>query len=593
MTKKSLVQRLLEGINEKVFFVILFLYQIIFIFQGLDFSDEGFYTTFYQQIFVEPGSVMYNFMYWLTGIVGGAFNLLFPHSGLLGFRFLGVLVTTSTIIIAYNFLKNYVNIYHLRLGIVLILVLISNDPKELNYDNLSMLLFVTSAVFLVRGLQKNARIKLFISGALIGLNCFTRLTNVLGVALVLSIVYNGYINHQKLKYQFKQVLIFGSGFLLCVIFILLLMNVINHFKPFIKSLEIVMNMGTEQGSEHGAMLIIFNAFKKWIWSLFYLLLISGFIMIFLLTKNTLQAKTKYNLERLFIIFKYFLFLLLVYLTVTGKIRWVMLLYIFIGLSLTGTFFILLYHNNKQLKLLSFAGILILLFYPLGSDELVEMFSLWIIFPVALDYFFSVSSIYHKTTIADEHQERSLTLFIHESQMNEVKKIFIYGCLFIGLYFSYFYPYFDVSNRIKMHYSVENKYLKGIFTTKERTTVVNELLNESAKYVKKHDYVFAYDCIPMFHYLTETKPFLYNPWPWAYLPDDFKKNLDKAVLERKVLPVVIIQKLNTLNSNWPQNTYDNYAEWKENKVRNAIMNDFLKGNNYKKIWENKAFEILIP
>ena len=107
--KKSLVQKILEGINDPVFYALLLLYQIIFIFQGLDFADEGFYATFYQQIFIDPESVMFNFMYWFTGIVGGILYYLFPQSGLLGFRILGIVVTTTTIIMAYDLLKKYLN----------------------------------------------------------------------------------------------------------------------------------------------------------------------------------------------------------------------------------------------------------------------------------------------------------------------------------------------------------------------------------------------------------------------------------------------------------------------------------------------------
>lgn len=85
-----------------LFFLLGVFYQILFIFQGLDLSDEGFYATFYQQIFNDPQSVAFNFMYWLTGILGGAWYYLFPHLGLLGFRILGVIVTSATLILTYR-----------------------------------------------------------------------------------------------------------------------------------------------------------------------------------------------------------------------------------------------------------------------------------------------------------------------------------------------------------------------------------------------------------------------------------------------------------------------------------------------------------
>jgi len=591
--KRNLLQRVLEGINVKVFFAFIFLYQIIFIFQGLDFADEGYYATFYQQIFIDPQSVMHNFMYWLTGIVGGTFVYLFPQSGLLGIRILGVMVTTATIILAYNLLKKYVNIYHLRLGLLLVTILISNDPKELNYDNLSMLLFVTSIVFLFNGLQENKLYKLFISGAFIGLNCFTRVTNVLGVSLILGIIYYGFINRPAIKLLLKQILFFLGGFLLMVFAILLFIKLINHYDSFINSVGIVLHMGTDEGSEHNIKSLLFSFLKKYYLSFCYFSILSVISIIAAWLCNMFQSKTKYNLKFLVTVLPYCFFLLVIFLTVIGKIRWVSLLFFFMGLSLTAAFLIIVNHNNKHVKLLAFIGILILFFYPAGSDEFVEMFSLWIIFPIAVDYFFSIKSIDNQMSISRLDNAKSITLNISELQVNSIKKLFIYSCIFTGLYYTYYYPYFDISNRINMHYSVENKYLKGIYTTKERSVAVNELLKESTKYLKKNDYTLAYDCIPMFHFLTETRPFIYNPWPAAYLSDAFRNKLYESLKERKKLPVVIMQKLNTLNSKWPLNTYEIYAENKENLTRNICMNDFLKHYQYRKVWENVAFEILLP
>jgi hypothetical protein len=591
--KKNLLQTALEGMNEKVYFVLLLLYQLVFIFQGLDFADEGFYAVFYQQIFHDPQSLMLNFMYWFTGIVGGAFIYVFPQAGLLGMRILGVIVTTSTIFLAYKLLKKYVTVYHLRLAIWLIIILISNDPKELNYDNLSMLLFVATVTFLFNGLQENKSNKLLIGGALLGLNFFTRVTNILGLSLVLGIFYYAYINRNAFKLWIKQTAVFLGGFFLVIGLVLFIMKLINHLTPFADSIGIVLHMGTDEGSDHNIKIILFNFLKKYFLSFCYfsIMFVAGAIAT--VANNFLQSKTKTNLKPLTRILQISFFLLVCVLTVMGRIRWGSLLFFFMGFTLTASLLIIVNHRNNSIKLLTCLGFLILLFYPAGSDEFVEMFSFWIIFPIVLDYYFGVTALENKISIFQTGQQQTISLAISESQMNNIKKIFIYSCVFIGLFYTYYYPYFDISNRINMHYTVNHKYLKGIFTSKPRAKVIDELLSESARYVKKDDYVLAYDCIPMYHYLTETMPYMYNPWPEEYLPDVFQKQLQKALLDRKKLPVVIIQKLNTLNSKWPENTQENYAENKENQSRNNCMNDFLKNNHYQKVWENVAFEIRIP
>src|SRR5580692_1672648 len=79
----------LSGMNIYIFFLFIFIYHVLVIFQGIDFNDEGFHLAFYQQIFNNPESVQYAFWGWLSGIVGGTFMKLFPYLGIWGIRLLG------------------------------------------------------------------------------------------------------------------------------------------------------------------------------------------------------------------------------------------------------------------------------------------------------------------------------------------------------------------------------------------------------------------------------------------------------------------------------------------------------------------------
>ena len=63
--------------------------QLPLLMSGIDLADTGFYMTFYRYIYTSPESVEYNFMYWLTGIVGGAWLSIFP--GIISLRVLAML----------------------------------------------------------------------------------------------------------------------------------------------------------------------------------------------------------------------------------------------------------------------------------------------------------------------------------------------------------------------------------------------------------------------------------------------------------------------------------------------------------------------
>src|SRR5690349_23656270 len=101
--------RSLERMNTALFFGLIFIYLVIFSFQGLDFLDEGFIVTYYQQIFKAPETVEYNSMFWFSGVVGGIYYKLFPNMGLWGFRLLGAINITFTLFLSYRLLKKYLD----------------------------------------------------------------------------------------------------------------------------------------------------------------------------------------------------------------------------------------------------------------------------------------------------------------------------------------------------------------------------------------------------------------------------------------------------------------------------------------------------
>lgn len=594
--KKELLKTALTKMSDWIFFLILVIYQILFLFQGLDFADEGFYATFYQQIFNDPQSVSFNFMYWFSGILGGGFYYLFPELGLFGIRILGVLVITSTIATVYYLLKKHINILHLRIGLILLILFASNDPKEMFYDNLSAFLYILSATFLFYGLKENKLIKVFLSGAFISLNMFTRTPSIAGLILVFVIIYYGYIYKNSIKDQIKQVVNFFFGFVVLTISILLIMKLIGHFSLFVENLEIVFGMGTSNDSPNNISRILklsITDYSKAFISGFLFLL---FIIVPSSMSSSLSRLTKLNPKLLVNGLNIIVLAAFIYLILSQTITWKDVLWIFTGLSLFISLLVLTMSSNKDLKVLILLGCLILLFAPFGSaGGLMGMgrYSLWLIFPIIIDSIFNIRFIDSKLFFLANNQEYVIKVYIIESQLNTIKKYFFGLCVFICLYYAYYYPYFDKSDRSKMSYSIENKNVKGIFTTKERAQVINELLRESTKYVKKNDYVLAYDCIPMFHFLTETKPFMSNSWPGAYYPEAFRLELNKSLIKSKEIPVIILQKIRTLNNDWPNNSFSGFQKSAQDYLLDSIMNDFMKRNNYKKVWENKAFEIQIP
>ena len=591
------------GINSNFFFLLLFSYQTIVIFQGIDLADTGFYGTFYQQIFNNPQSVTYCFMFWLSGIIGGLFVKILPFAGLLGLRMLWVVVFTIIIIITYRFLKNYVSPGYLQISLFLLTLNLNNDPKEFYYNNFSSLLYVITAILLFNGLKNKQPFSLFGSGVIISLNMFNRFPNLLGVGLALAIIYYGYLEKETVKTIVNNILVFLAGFILTTLFVLLVMQLLGHLHIYLDALKILAGIGKRpvQVKPNQDFYSISKMIRTIIHHWVVAVIMAAFLILSVLSFYFLENKFKRLIPKsniLFSLVKIIVIAGLVILVAKGIITNLTVLYLITGICLIIGSAMIIFDSDREINLLLFIGIFILLVHPMGSSEgieTVEIYSLWIAFPIVADRIIAVTSgtVF---TFNDNIKPFRISRFMQDNQLAEARKIIVALTIFASLFYTYDYPHSDMENRAAMRYAVDNKYMRGIFTTKERAEEINQLLAASSKYVKPNDHVLAYDCVPIFHFMTETIPYTRNPWPWLYQSNTFKKELEIAAGSNKQLPVIIMQTALTLGNgkNWPlKKITQDYLKLPINIDRNEILEDFINEHKYHEVWSNDYFKILIP
>ena len=591
------------GINSNFFFLLLFCYQTMVIFQGIDLADTGFYGTFYQQIFNDPQSVTYCFMFWLSGIIGGLFIKILPFAGLFGLRMLWVFVFTIIIIITYRFLKNYVSPGYLQISLFLLTLNLNNDPKEFYYNNFSSLLYVITAILLFNGLKNKQPFALFGSGVIISLNMFNRFPNLLGVGLALAIIYYGYLEKETVKTIVNNILIFLAGFIFTILIVLLVMELLGHLQIYLDALKILAGIGKlpVQVKPNQDFYSISKMLKTIIHHWVVAVIMAALLILSVLSFYFLENKFKRLIPKsniLFSILKIIVIAGAAILIVKGVITNLTVLYLITGMCLIIGSAMIIYDSDREVKLLLFIGIFILLVHPMGSSEgieTVEIYSLWIAFPIVADRIIAATS---GTVFTFKNNIKPIRIshFMQDNQLAEARKIIVALTIFASLFYTYDYPHSDMENRAAMRYSVDNKHMRGIFTTKERAEEINELLAASSKFVKPNDRVLAYDCVPIFHFMTETIPYTRNPWPWLYQSNTFKKELEIATGNNRKLPVIIMQTALTLGNgkNWPvKNITQDYLKLPINIDRNEILEDFINEHKYHEVWSNDYFKILIP
>jgi Dolichyl-phosphate-mannose-protein mannosyltransferase len=602
--QKSKTFPLMETVRLNSFFLFLFLFQILFIFQGLDVGDEGFHSTFYQQIFNDPQSVEYNFMFYMSGIIGGAWLRLFPEFGLLGLRLGGVIVTMLTIIVTYKLLKNHIRDSYLKLGLLLLVLLNGSAVKDLSYNNISALFLATAIWFLFQGIQKNKNFNFFVSGIFLALTTFSRLSNVAGLSLVIVIAYSGFFVYRKtIVNQVTQAVFFVSGFAISVLVILGMMKFLGHYEVFINSLKLLKDIAASKENTHGLSKIVNTLIRDYSTAIFKRTLPLGFI-VFLCAAVANYFKRNEKVTRFIQYFFSVVFILslLALIFTRGTLPiWIFIVLLFAALSLIATFSIIFKRNDNELRIISLAGTIMTLTLIAGSDFGIPASgstALWIGMPIATDFFLRIFFVSVKGSFASRNNSdtkelpRIINLSVSDKQLQGIWKWGIYACMILLVIHTVIYTYNDHPNRLKMTYSVNNAFLKGVFTTRERAKAVNELLVESSKYIKPDDYVIAYEDIPMFYTLTRTRPYIKNSWPRLYDRATLEVELNTALTEKQILPLVVYQKVQTLpGPYWPDLNQDN-SSFDMNRPKNAQIKKFLTANNYKMVWENIAFRIYL-
>lgn len=137
---------------------------------------------------------------------------------------------------------------------------------------------------------------------------------------------------------------------------------------------------------------------------------------------------------------------------------------------------------------------------------------------------------------------------------------------------------------------------NVYTTSFSVEELDKFVMVLHKYVKPGDVTLYFQSLPTLHYLTDTQPYLQNPWPWTYGADVMKKQFEKAKVLHSKIPVVVREKSSVQSwivfyENW--NNCHAEEDYIHSNKKIELIDTFLKANNYKVVWEDNLFQILKP
>jgi hypothetical protein len=520
-------------LQKKILFLIIFLYPVLFIFQGGDLTDVGFFAMSYQNFFPNLQLGETNSISILSDFIGALWLVLFPNSGILGLKILNLLFLYSVIGIIYSLLKDLTNNRLLLLfGIFCGIVFETRYFLGFGRDTVSWFFLIFTSFFVIKGLNSNRNVFFYISGVLFVFASFSRFPNI--VFLLLFPLILGYFHFYKCEafslrqiwLPLKQYLLFILGAFTSLAITFYVFKYFNIYDIFINNLDFIIKSADNSNASSYSFLRLLNSyFREGI--IFFPHLIS--ILSLILTTSLIYRYSKIkqtNYPLLLFITLLFCASCIVYLgfSYTSNIKYLVpafCIYPLIMSLIKKDKFSVLVALFSVIALTQLAGTNTGLFLKLSKGFMV-------LIPLAL-----------------------LILLEKKKVVYQNIKIYTKPVLVIGTSFVLFFSLYarigwiyhvdeGLGCRLRAIYPVEHKKMAGILSTKENAIHIKQLSNAIEKNIDGSKNLFIYGHQPLFYYLTETTPPVKKFWLTNnYVQvDELFTSIEKSIKSTGKYPMIV-------------------------------------------------------
>ncbi len=544
------------GVAVGVTIVLLTLWQLVIAVFGVDLCDSGYYLLFFENIFMAPEAVEYNFMYYLSGIAGGALNAVLPEGGKwMAMRVAGVLCNVGAMAILACVLRRILPATAVILGFMMVVTSLVQFPYTFNNDLMSALLWVAALVLTYRGLTRDRWLPLLLAGLVVGVNTFTRIPNVLAAGLVVMPFIACCYNQRPLRECWRQCGTIFLGIVAGTLAVIGMMMALGHWDIFVQNMTDLLGVATGRSGtathNAGGLVAVMLAFYRQC-------LLVGLKMAALWLPVWLAWRYIGNQWLRWAVWLAVAVAALYFMWHQSHIMhplWVM--------CVAGLVWVIYKGGNRAVA--AWLGLFMLLVFPLGSDGATNNGGIiaWMAAPVA--------------ALLWQRRENVIMplAFIAVGLMQTVA---------LG-------AYFDGGALWHKTATVNDGRAALVRTTPERAIIINETLSGLSQHVTAGDTLLCYGSIPMMNHLTRTVPAMGCSWPELLSADALDarlKALDGAC------PAILRQKFNNLGHYWsePTDDYLNAYPIQDGKFllqeKVDILNRWITARNYRIIWQNQWF-----
>ncbi len=550
-------------------------YFLILSLQGLDFADEGFSLTFYQNIFSNPADVEYLFLYYLTGIFGGIWDSVFGVLGTYGFRILFSLTSGVTVLTAYSILIRFFKPSTVFLGCIACILWPGLCLYYFNHDCLTVLLYLLTSLFLLKGNDSN-NTAWFCAGIFIALNIFTRVPNITLTILLLFPFIKAFCRKTGYRHAGLGSIYILGGILTGIATVIALMLILNHQSVFYSAVSSLFVMGNDATDTHSMQHFIKSysyTYKGIITSTLYGSLIA---LSFIIAKQIFRHRIIRIIIGAVCMAAFYILL-------------VRNIYALWGLLAAATILhLLLFYRDYHQVSLTFLAIVMLAVIPAGGDSYYNVCNScqWLAMPILIYHL--RNQLKWKFTV-NRHSGKKLLSIENSSSTSQQITLCATGA-FLVYVLLHSVCYFDNGSKFHKTY-IPDLPSTTTFTSKERALLTESVVNAISKNGNGYDYMLVFDDAPMLHYLTGLRPYLGSPWGTFWGKEMFEKQLKRAENSSRQLPLITIPKFKYKDLSHTD-FFDNNEQPKLSD-KAAIITGFMQRHNYQIVHNDKYISIYKP
>lgn len=577
-----------------IFPVILLMYPLIKVNQGVDYTDSMYSLANFR--FFPQMDGMWVVATFLANVAGFLIMQL-PFAGTyMGMRIYTGLFISAMALISYFWLQKKMPPWLVFIGEV-IAIGFCWCPTTILYNYLTYFFMLIALILLYDGLTANRNWKLALAGVFLGINMMVRFPNIIETGFIMAVWLYGFLKKKKVSKVVQETLWCIGGYFVgfgCVFLVIVFLYGIGAYGQMMQSLFTM----TDTATSYSPFEMIYACIREYVngikWPFFMALYTLVTVVLFQIKKGQyLLVKKGITVVGIMVLFRWFYakgMFNVNYTTYPSIFQWCT------SFTILGILFgvIVLFHKKieEEQKLLYIIALLVIAITPIGSNNnLFPIFNnLFLIAPITL------YAVYH---VVRKMKQRDWGFPLQAMLLLVVTAVMIQSIGF-GTVFSFR----GVKNNTQRDTKIEkNDILKGMYTNQEKAENIEDLTSfcEEKGLLGSEQSFLVFGHIPGVTYFLDTPCAISTSWPdlESYTFESFKKEMTELKSKNET-PVIIVnsgigayynqdEEAMTLYEKTKDDTEAAISTIKEDK-KIIYLIQFMKSENYIQIYANERFRV---